>query len=393
MALISSAPSVPVGAIFQKASGTAPSSPVEGQTYYDSSSDRLFVYDGTSWKDTSDFHAETFNHTNTSGITGRLILIAGGGPGGGRPSGSYGTTSGGGAGGVLNLDGIIFATSTNYTVAIGPAGADNNTINGWMTKGGDTTCIGTGVYLTAYGGGEGCAEYKKKGAYFGEYHATRTGMGNGRTLDGTANFRIGSAGGGDNTRFQGIVPGTHGQGTRGGMRDNADTQYSSYSSAGFDANWAGKGGGGAGGRGLPGDKGSPWPNSGCAQTYGGYGGTGVNLTPWVGSVGSFGGWFAGGGAGVGYQNCSGTPQGGVGVHGGGSWNNNGSGNHGGGGGAKDGTPGSGPGGSGGSGRIFLIVPTGTSVSFSNITQSSSTVNSKSVYDITATTPTATFSMT
>ena len=112
MALISSAPSVPADAMFQKASGTAPSSPVEGQTYYDSSSDRLFVYDGTSWKDTSDPHAETFNHTNTSGITGRLILIAGGGPGGGRPSGSYGTESGGGAGGVLNLDGIIFATST-----------------------------------------------------------------------------------------------------------------------------------------------------------------------------------------------------------------------------------------------------------------------------------------
>jgi hypothetical protein len=144
-------------------------------------------------------------------LTVNYLVVGGGGGGGDRHGG------GGGAGGVLS--GSWSATSGTYTVAVGAGGQYGatseggqiayGTPNGSGTKGGDSLLSGTGISITAYGGGGG-------GSY-----------------DGNPSGTVGSGGGGGGQNLSGVA-GTAGQGNAGGSGSNPGAG----------------GGGGAGGAGV-----------------------------------------------------------------------------------------------------------------------------------------------
>ncbi len=113
-------------------SGTAPSSPSEGDLWMDTSTHSLKVYDGTSWavlnnpynatggeKTTAGGYTyHTFNSSGTfvsqGSIAYQWLLVAGGGGGGARHGG------GGGAGGYITGTGNL--TEQSYTIVIGGGG-------------------------------------------------------------------------------------------------------------------------------------------------------------------------------------------------------------------------------------------------------------------------------
>jgi hypothetical protein len=143
--------------------------------------------------------------------TVNYLVVGGGGGGGDRHGG------GGGGGGVLT--GTWTASVGTYTVTVGPGGQYGATSEGGQTvygspagagsKGGDSLLSGTGISVTAYGGGGG------------------------GTYDGNPTGTVGSGGGGGGNNFAGVA-GTAGQGNAGGS----------------GAGPAGGGGGGAGGVGA-----------------------------------------------------------------------------------------------------------------------------------------------
>ena len=47
---------------------TAPSFPVEGQIYYNSGDDKIYVYDGTDWQPVGDLHTIEGNSININGV-------------------------------------------------------------------------------------------------------------------------------------------------------------------------------------------------------------------------------------------------------------------------------------------------------------------------------------
>ena len=83
-----------------------------------------------------------------------ILLIGGGGGGGGGDMGGPWMGGGGGAGGYLYNTTNTFAIGETYTITVGDgataAGSGSNGVNG-----NDSTVIGSGVSLTALGGGGG----------------------------------------------------------------------------------------------------------------------------------------------------------------------------------------------------------------------------------------------
>jgi hypothetical protein len=163
------------------------------------------------------------------------ILIGGGGDGGTNGGG------GGGAGGFLK--GSTALTAGTYTYTIGAAGVYGTTGAGADTmasawNGENSTLTGTGVSLTAYGGGGG---------------GLRTGTTPYIEARGQAGGSSGGNGGGNNTSSNPYAPLASGaQGNAGGDDGSTDT------------NAAGGGGGGAGSAGTAG-----------AYRQGGNGGAGI----------------------------------------------------------------------------------------------------------------------
>lgn len=148
----------------------------------------------------------------SSGSTTVNYLIVGGGGGGGDRHGG-----GGGGGGVLT--GTWNVSVGTYTVTVGLGGVGgyyetgNSSPSGSGIKGGDSSLIGTGVSVTAYGGGGG-------GSYDGNPTGTvgSGGGGGGNSLAGVA----GTAGQG-NSGGSGLQPGGGGGGGAGGAGANANT--------------------------------------------------------------------------------------------------------------------------------------------------------------------------
>lgn len=176
----------------------------------------------------------------------RALVVAGGGPGGYRRGG------GGGAGGLVYDAALAVSGGATYAINVGTGGVASAAANVYGSNGGDSSIVGTGVNVTAAGGGAG-----------------GNGPSNGA---GVAGGSGGGAGSGSTT----AGAGTAGQGNAGGIRG---------------VNGNNSTGGGGGGAGRPGSDGSL-----DAPPSGGSGGQGF-LTDISGTPT----WYAGGGGGGGQQ--------------------------------------------------------------------------------------------
>jgi hypothetical protein len=151
-----------------------------------------------------------------TGVISMNYLVVGGGGGGGDRHGG-----GGGGGGVLS--GTWSTSTTTYTVTVGAGGIHGATSEdgqipygspgGAGSKGGDSAVSGTGISVTAYGGGGG-------GTYDGNPTGTvgSGGGGGGNNLSGVS----GTAGQG-NAGGAGLIPGAGGGGGAGGAGVAANT--------------------------------------------------------------------------------------------------------------------------------------------------------------------------
>jgi hypothetical protein len=263
-------------------STTAPSSPTQGDMWFDSTTGTtaMYVWNGSSWDQMSNkfsalggtvttyssgginykVHTFTSSGTFTAKSSGEieLLMVAGGGGGGTASSGAGAAGGGGGAGGLIyNASKLITTGTHTITIGGGGAGSTDNTANaGTGGDGADTT----GFSLTAVGGGGG---------------GSRDTVGN-----------PGGSGGGTNASNvlgEGSYgAGTAGQGNRGGDGGNIPSPS------------VGSGGGGAGAVGQTTDYNS--------TTVGGNGGAGLGYNIRTGSTV----YYAGGGGGGGGYNAGGN---------------------------------------------------------------------------------------
>jgi len=249
--------------------GSAPSSPIQGDVYLDSSDNQLKIYNGTVWEnivsgpgitaiggtvtDITDggvnYRVHTFTTSGTFTVLGKgvktadVLIVAGGGGGGADNAG------GGGAGGLL-----YYGTETpktpngsqvtlspgNYSIVVGAGGAGHaGTSDGDSGPGGVNGSNSSAFGYTAIGGGNGASAAFK----------SSTGGGSG------------GGGEGAQTHFSGSS-GTNGQGNSGGNGSNGGGGGGGGSAAaGQNGNVRATQHGGAGGAGLQ------YSISGSAQFY------------------------------------------------------------------------------------------------------------------------------
>ena len=283
----------------------------------------------------------TFENTSGSALGIDYVLVGGGG------AGMNDVGGGGGAGGVLtNIPGMmpsitpISAVQTGapnaLTISIGQGGQGRRAYNNKVqarNDGGDTTMSGTGINVTAIGGGGAAAT-----------------NGPGESTDNVAALYSGRPGGSGGAGRYNRSPGAAGAGTAG---------------QGNDGGTVSGGGGGAGAAGQ----------TSSGQNPDGHGGIGVQLpaifqnpAATIGAPGPGGGgfWIAGGGGG-GYYNGRGGVFNGTTVESDGPYAGAGGGGPSEGGNGLDGTGGGGAGaqlqgdehrgGSGGSGLVLISYPT------------------------------------
>jgi hypothetical protein len=299
---------------------TNPSNPVAGQQYYNTTSNLLKVYNGTSWKiveilgdynatggtfkvftsGNNDYLMHIFTEsgffTVTTTITDATVMLVGGGGSGGASAGDNDIgKGGGGAGAIVFRDGFTIAPAT-YEIGIGKGGyhpfqkgMNGATNGGWSHSGAigrdthfcdETTSALIDVYARGGGGGGG-------------------GDNQGAAVDGGC----GGGGGGRNST--------------GGWNDGANSNqpsFSNWASYGYsggnsnNGNYSGGGGGGAGGTGGNYVGGT---NSGT----GGYGGVGRDYSSYFGIEVGDRGWFAGGGGGCTYRTSNWGSQNDLGIGG------------------------------------------------------------------------------
>jgi len=313
--------------IFQlaKKSASAPSSPADGDVWYDTTNDELKVYSAT-LSDWRTVEAQVRYNIQY------LVVGGGGGCGSGHTGGSSG--GGGGAGGMLTSTSYEIKTGTQYNVEIGAGGTKVNA-NG--ATGNSGTYSQFGLNIKAFGGGHG-------------------GTGAGPQAGGD-----GGSGGG--AGYYALTPGS---GTAGQGNDGGDP-YNTFPYSG----------GAGGGKGAVGGDGT--------VSGGGAGGTGaistiisstLATTNSVGEVSGSDVYYAGGGGGGAYntaaRGAAGLGGGGLGANGSNAGGNGTAYTGGGGGGGARNAGGSLiSGGSGGAGVIILRIPT---ASYSGTTTGSPTVD-------------------
>jgi len=322
--------------------GSAPGSPAEGAIYYDSTSDTVKVYNGTSWISLSNiatggtitsysgYIVHTFLTSGTFTVhtmTGTVdyLVVAGGGSGG--------SAGGGGAGGIRYATGYSMATGV-HTITIGAGGtplADTSQAKG---NNGVNTSLGS---IIATGGGGG-----------GKYHTSSDTAGLAGGSGGGGGWVAGAGGTGINdggtfgtVTFQGYAGGT-----------SVDTSTQPYTSAG---------GGGGGALGLAdsgsvsGAGGTGFVSSinGTSLSWAGGGGGGSQYSTSTAGAGGAGGGGGGCGAASGTGGAAGGSALNAGIAGTPTKGGNGGANTGGGGGGLGITTGSGGSGTGGSGIVII----------------------------------------
>jgi len=311
------------------ARGSAIPTPTEGMVTFLADTDTFEFWNGTAY-------------ASLAPATPTLeFLVIGGGGGGGERTGGFGGAGGGGAGGYRNnVSGELSGGSAvaesplalilgTYQIVVGAGGAGATATDAHGSAGTRSAFN----LITSQGGGGGTSSargYSQGGS--GGGGANTSAFGTGITKEGfnggnagTGSLQVGGGGGGGAGAIGVSVVGGAGGGANGGAGLSSSITGSSVP----------RGGGGGGG----GNSGS----GGTGGTGGGGNGT-VNTTAGNGTV-----------------------------------------NTGGGGGGTS----SGNGGNGGSGIVIFTVPTTVSVSFTGgVTQTNSTVGSKQVYVVTATSTTS-----
>jgi hypothetical protein len=284
---------VPVGTTAQQPTGVA------GMVRFNSTSNRLEVYNGTDWQGLAEqqntggtistsggYKIHTFTSSGIFTMTniGQVdyLVVAGGGGGG------AGVAGGGGAGGFLT--GNISLGPGAYTVTVGGGGVGGIHSNTHRGTSGDNSSIETRATLIVANGGGAGASSQQGGPGLG-------------ALSG------GSGGGGsyyaDSPNIKSGNSGTSGQGNNGG---NANSVQNGAGGGG-----AGSAGSNAGSSGGNGGIGLQSSISGTNTYYAGGGGGGSNTTAGTGGAGG------GGNGGVsGNNGVDGTD--GLGGGGGGGWN-------------------------------------------------------------------------
>ena len=236
------------------ANGTAfPTSPapINGQIFYRSDEDTLYVYDGTTWDAIAAGNIQIFTSSGTftapGGVTKvYLSMIAGGGAGGGSTSGGGGSGGGGGAGGyLLNYPYTVIA-GNNYAVTIGAGGTGSAGGDGTS---GASTVFDSAVTCTAGTFGKGSLGSPASGAGSGgggpSFNAVGSTGGGFVSIGGNGAAGSGSGGGSGGSPFG---TGKNGSGTdvagiAGGANTGAGGSGSGSGSAQANA-------GGAGGSGI-----------------------------------------------------------------------------------------------------------------------------------------------
>ena len=268
-----------------------PGSASNGAMRINSSTDQLELYYSNAWLSISSV---------STVFTAEILAVAGGGSGG--------AGGGGGAGGLLyyGAESVTNRTTPNgsarslnrgvtYTVTIGAGGtvAGGGNLGDVALQGSNTSVTGTGISITAIGGGAG-----------GTSVTTFSGGAAGTGFKG-ANGGSGGGAGGNNLGDGFVIPGGVGTGSTTTDRQgyNGGTCPSLNSSPAGGGGGAGAGGGsGASGTSGNGGVGLQYSINGTATYYaGGGGGGGYNATRGAGGLGG------GGTGGLDFNSINSTP--------------------------------------------------------------------------------------
>ena len=300
---------------------TAPSSPSNGDMYYDQSKGLLKVWNGTRWKVVQIlkelpgsgsgvgheikhvytggadyvmhiFHTSGFFTLNAT-TTCDVLLVGGGGSGGPSYGNADTGKGGGGAGGVQFRAGYSLPAG-DYEIGIGRGGQTPLNDRGYEGESNFRYYTATGGSTTWHAVSD--SSYYSDSSTNPNSGIIANGGGGGGGVDNHFGPKKGGSGGGAGARSTSYTSGAASE-----LRTY--TGWTKYGNAGGNSdgsgNYGGAGGGGAGGAGgNHGTSGNESTSSGNAD--GGYGGIGVDMTSYFGTEVGDRGFFAGGGGGGSY---------------------------------------------------------------------------------------------
>ena len=241
-------------------SASAPSTPVAGDLWFNTTNSRLNYYDGTVWQRISqDFFADggsrsesssLVTHTFTSngsfvissGAKDLTVKVLGGGGGGGTGNGKW--AAGGGGGGYAEA--IYAGVPGTYSVVVGQAGSGQTVCDNSLTGGsGGTSSFNNQIFGNGGGGGGQDSEAGAGGSRSASGAISVTTLSTGTS--GTNGGGDGSGGGGQNGGGS-----TYGSGASGVNNGTPGNHASGYGNGGGGGHSCQDGNHRGGGNGSPG---------------------------------------------------------------------------------------------------------------------------------------------